>query len=114
MSEFMSHINTCLPLDSLPSMKDHSRHLEYDEMAEATPTLKSLIGRCFKTRTSYAIFTNFGVIQKLTSVDVSVYIRSVVVGRYNRHLVWKVFPHHRCEVEWLSRLDEGVCVGWLW
>ena len=25
----------------------HSRHLEYDEMADATPTLKSLIGRSF-------------------------------------------------------------------
>jgi hypothetical protein len=31
-------------------MRDHSRHLEYDEMADATPTLKSLIGRSFNTR----------------------------------------------------------------
>jgi hypothetical protein len=40
MTESVSHINTCLPLDSILSMRDHSRHLEYDEMADATPTLK--------------------------------------------------------------------------
>ena len=34
-------MNTRLPLDSMPSIRDHSRHFEYDEMAEATPTLKS-------------------------------------------------------------------------
>ena len=72
MTESVSHINTYLPLDSISSMRDHNRHLDHDEMADAKPTLNKVFDwKIFQNKRD-AVFTNFDVVQKLTSVDVDV------------------------------------------
>ena len=72
MTESVSHINTCLPLDSISSMRDHNRNLDHDEMADAKPTLNKVFDwKIFQNKRD-AVFTNFDVVQKLTSVDVDV------------------------------------------
>ena len=49
-------------------MSDHSRHLEYDEMAEATPTLKSLIGRSFNTRVDLPAERNLADVERALTI----------------------------------------------